>query len=89
MSSKQILRSQEKGKCKADQLTSEKKPRQRIDGATQLKEEATYGHLFIATFSILKGDKAWIEPCSAHMIDWQYLSLGHLEQKEFFSKMKS
>ena len=34
-----------------------------------MKEEATYGHLFIATFSILKGDKA-------HMIDWQYLSLG-------------
>ena len=32
-----------------------------IDGATQMKEEATYGHLFIATFSILKGDKAWVE----------------------------
>ena len=42
-------------------LTSEKEPRQRIDGATQMKEEVTYGHLFIATFSILKGDKASVE----------------------------
>ena len=47
-----------------------------------MKEEATYGHLFIATFSILKGDKA-------HMIDWQYLSLGDLDQNEIFSKIKS
>ena len=27
--------------------------------------------------------------CSAHMIDWQYLSLGDLEQNEIFSKIKS
>ena len=62
MNSKQILRSQEKANAsEADQLTSEKEPRQRIDGATQMTEEATYSHLFIATFSILKGDKAWVE----------------------------
>ena len=62
VSSKQILRSQEKANAsEADQLTSAKKPRQRIDGVTKMKKEATYGHLFIATFSILKGDKAWVE----------------------------
>ena len=27
--------------------------------------------------------------CSQHMNDWQYLSLGNLEQKEFFPKSKS
>ena len=35
-----------------------------------------------------KGLKAWHKSnaCSENMIDWQYLSLGWLEQDEFFSQ---
>ena len=39
--------------------------------------------------SVFKGVIRRSKVCSEHMNDWQYLSLGNLEQKEFFPKSKS
>ena len=36
-----------------------------------------------------RGSRLGSKVCSEHMNDWQYLSLGHLEQNEFFPKTKS
>ena len=33
---------------------------------------------------LLKGLRPGLKVCSEHMNDWQYLSLGDLEQDEFF-----
>ena len=36
---------------------------------------------------LLKGLRAGPKVCSEHMNDWQYLSLGDLEQNEFSPKV--
>ena len=48
-------------------------------------------HVCLGDLSTAKFSRGWpgSKVCSEHMNDWQYLSLGDLEQNEFFPKSKS
>ena len=50
------------------------------------------GHFFIyisVVLSFSEGLRPGSKACSENMNDWQYLSLGDLEQNAFFPKSKS
>ena len=54
---------------------------------TEISVHVCLGVLSTAKFS--RGLRPGSKVCSEHMNDWQYLSLGDLEQNEFFPKSKS